>query len=156
HGFAGIVDDDDLLLDRFAGKKVVVLAREVSGLTADIGQERPVVAEQRLRRRGRQPVRPLTVRAQLPFPPPGVVRAEPRPLQVLPVYLEFLAPPVRSVARLPEGRVFPRGVRGDPPGSVGAPVVRDVPGEDLLPVVEVARPHGARVIPAVPEVAGPE
>jgi hypothetical protein len=39
---------------------------------------------------------------------------------------------------------------------VGTPVVREVPGEHLLPVVEGARPHRVWVIPAVPQSAGPE
>ena len=51
HGLAGVVDDDELLLDRLARPEVVVLAREVAWLAADVGQQRPVVAEQGLRRR---------------------------------------------------------------------------------------------------------
>src|SRR5262245_63432663 len=39
---------------------------------------------------------------------------------------------------------------------MGAPVVGDVPGENLLPLIEVSGSHGVRVIPAMPEIAGAE
>ena len=57
HRFAGIVDDDDLLLDGLAGSEVVILAGEVFGLAADVGQQRPVVAQQGLPVGRRHPVR---------------------------------------------------------------------------------------------------
>src|SRR5262249_24566209 len=120
------------------------------------GQQRPAVADQGPRRRGRLPVRPLPVRAHPPLPRLKVIRAEPRTLQTLPVHPEFLACPVRSLARLPEGGIFPRRIGGNPRGAVGTPVVRDVPCEHLLPLVEGARAYLVRVVPAVPEVAGPE
>ena len=45
---AGIVDDDELLLDRLARIDVVLLAGEVRGRAADVGQQRPIVAQQGL------------------------------------------------------------------------------------------------------------
>ena len=59
NGLAGVVDDDDLFLDRFARQEVVVLAGEAGRLAADVGQQRPVVADQRLRRGRGDPVRAL-------------------------------------------------------------------------------------------------
>src|SRR5262249_17981712 len=102
------------------------------------------------------PVGALEVRAHLPLLPLGVVGTEPGLLQALPVHLELFAHPVHAVAQPPEDRGFPRRVGGQSPGAVGAPVVRDVPGEYLLSFGEVARSPGVGVVPAVPEVAGPE
>ena len=42
----------------------------------------------------------------------GVIGAEARALQVVPVRFEFMTAPVHAVAQLPESRVFPRRVRG--------------------------------------------
>src|SRR5581483_5229615 len=126
------VDDDALLGNRLAGKEAVVLAGEAIGLAANIGQERPVIAQQCLRRRGRLPVRALAIGNQLPFTALRVIWTESRPLQVLPVHREFSAPSVRAVAELPEGGVLPRGIRADPPGTEGTPVVREVARQDLL------------------------
>ena len=55
HRLAGVVDDDDLLLDRLARQEVVVLAGEARRLAADVGQQRPVVADQGLRPRPWRP-----------------------------------------------------------------------------------------------------
>ena len=45
HRLPRVVDDDDLLLDRFARVEIVVLAGEGRGLAGDVGQQRPVVAQ---------------------------------------------------------------------------------------------------------------
>src|SRR5439155_20344263 len=82
----------------------------------------------------------------------NVIRAEPRLLEALPVHFQILPPPLGAGSRLPERRVLPRRVGGETPGAVGAPVVGQVAREDVLPVVELARPHRDRVIPPVPEI----
>src|SRR5262249_50206963 len=155
-GLPRVVDEDQLLLDHLAGLEVVVLAREAARLAAEVGQQRAIVADERLRRGRRHPVRPLQVGTHLPLLSLSVVRTEARLLEVLPVHLEILASPLHALAQFPEGLVFPRRVRGQPPGAMGAPVVGDVPGENLLPLIEVSGSHGVRVIPAMPEIAGAE
>src|SRR5206468_464638 len=43
-GLARVVHDDELFLEGFAGKEIVVLAGDLPGLAADIGQQRNVHA----------------------------------------------------------------------------------------------------------------
>ena len=138
------------------GQEVVVLAGEAGGLAADVGQQRQVVAEQGLRGGRGDPVGALVGQVHPLVPLLDVVRAEARPLQVLPVDLEVLAAPVDAVAQLPEVAVFPGRVGRHAPGAEGAPVVGQVHGEDRVPLVESARAQVVGVVPAVPEVAGPE
>src|SRR5690349_14620701 len=52
--------------------------------------------------------------------------------------------------------VLPRRIAGDAPGSKRAPVLRDIAGEDRVALVEPIGPNLEWVIPAMPEVAGPE
>src|SRR5262249_51766250 len=73
-----------------------------------------------------------------------------------PVHLQLLPTPAHAPAELPERRVLPRGVGREPPGAVGPPVVGEVEGPDLVPVVEGARAQGVGVVPAVPELPRPE
>ena len=137
HGFTGIVDDDELLVDRFARQEIVVLAGEGPGLAAEVCQERLVVAKQRLRCGGRNPVRHLEVRAHRPLLPVGIVRDESGPLQFVPVHLEVLAALVHAVAQLPEHVVFPRRVSRDTPAPKGSPVVGDISSKDVLAFVKI-------------------
>ena len=58
-GFPRIVEDDELLFDRFARLEVVVLAGEPGWLTRQVREQRPVVADQGQAVRGRSPVRRL-------------------------------------------------------------------------------------------------
>jgi hypothetical protein len=59
HGFAGVIDDDELFLDGLARQEVVVLAREGPRFAADIAQQRLVVADKGLRCDRGNPVRVL-------------------------------------------------------------------------------------------------
>ena len=45
HRFAGVVDDDDLLLDRFASEEVVVFAGEPRRLATDVSEQRLIVSQ---------------------------------------------------------------------------------------------------------------
>src|SRR5437016_831534 len=75
---------------------------------------------------------------------------------MLPVHPKLLAPLIDALARLPEDRVFPWRGRRHPPGAVGAPVVGEIHGEHGVALVEGLRSQRIGIIPAVPELAGPE
>src|SRR5262249_2399615 len=141
---------------RLARKKDVVLAREACGLAPNVSQYFLIVADERFRGRRSDPVVVLAIDTHPPLTRLHVVGTEPGLLQAVPVHLQFLAPTIDAGPGLPVRGVLPRGIGRESPGAMSSPVVGDVPGEDLLPVVELARPDLSGVVPAVPEVPLPK
>src|SRR5262249_59227230 len=64
---AAVVDDDQLLLDRLARKKDVVLAREACGLAPNVSQYFLIVADERFRGRRSDPVVVLAIDTHPPL-----------------------------------------------------------------------------------------
>ena len=79
---AGVVDDDELFLDRFARKEIVVFAGEPVRLAAEVSEQRPVVADQSMCRGGGYPIFTLEgqelirYRAVSPAPPWTLLECE--------------------------------------------------------------------------------
>ena len=101
---AGVIDDDKLFLDDFAGEKIVVFAREPVRLATEVSQQRPIVAEQGLSGSRGNPVGALEGKVRPFVALLDKVGAEAGPLQILPVHLELLAAFVHALAQLPENR----------------------------------------------------
>ncbi|MHC4633105.1 MAG: hypothetical protein ACYS9C_17820, partial [Planctomycetota bacterium] len=101
----------------------MVFAREGPGLAGDVGQQRPVIANQGLRCNRGNPIRMLEGQIHAFISLFDVVRTESRPLQVFPVNLELLTALVDAVAQGPIVPVGPRGVRRHSPRAKSAPVV---------------------------------
>src|SRR5262249_54877400 len=125
-------------------------------LPAEVRQQRTIVSHERLCGRGRDPIARFEIGDELPALPLRVIGAETRLLQGIPVGAEFASSRLRARLELPVDVMLPRRIRGQSQRAKGAPVVRDVAGEDLGAFVEIARADMVLIIPAVPEVARPE
>src|ERR1043166_2833178 len=64
HRFTRVVDHDELLLDRFAGKEDVVLAREVLGLAGNVSEQQTIITQERTRGGSWNPV--ITIKREVP------------------------------------------------------------------------------------------
>ena len=95
-----IVDDDDLLLDGLSRPEVVVLAREANGRTTNIGEQGPIVAQEGLTIRGRNPVGSLVSHVKSFVRAIDKVGTETGLLELLPVDRQVLAAPGHAVAEL--------------------------------------------------------
>ena len=155
-GLAGIIDHDELFFDRLARQEIMVLAREGFRLAADIRQKRPVIADQCLPRDRCRPVRAIEGQVYPFVSLLDIVRAESRPLQVVPVHPEPFAALVNAVAQNPVVPMRPRRDGRHAPGAKCPPVVMKVHGIDALAFGEGARTYRVRIIPSVPESTGPE
>src|SRR5690242_19168525 len=59
HRFATVIEDHDLFLESFASVEIMVFAGEGGWLAGDVGQQRSVIADERLRGGRGEPVRAL-------------------------------------------------------------------------------------------------
>ncbi len=151
---AGVVEDDDLLLDRLARTEDVILAGEPVGLAGDVGQQRPVVAQQGLAVGRRDPVRAIEGHVHAFVSLIDVVRAEARPLELVPVHGQLAAAAIDAVAQAPEVAEFPGRGRGDAPGAERPQVVGKIHPDHRMPIGEPRRSHLVGIIPAMPAPAG--
>jgi hypothetical protein len=139
-----------LLFDRLTCKEIVIVASEAVGPAGDVRQQRAVVAQQSQARGHRLPVGQLEGQIHALEALADVVGAESRPLQVLPVDLEFLPAFVDAVAEPPEVAVFPGRIGRDAPSAKGPPVVGRISAEHFVPIVEQPGTEFVGIIPAEP------
>src|SRR5207244_2887930 len=110
--------------------EVVVFAREAGRLAGDVGEERRVVAVERLPGGGGDPVGAFERHVHPLVAVRDEVGAVAGALEVLPVDRQLLASAVHAGPGAPVDLILPGIEGGDAPGAEGAPVVGDVARED--------------------------
>ncbi len=151
-----VVDDDDLLLDGLPRQEIMFLGGEVRRLAGNIGQQRPVVADQGLTGLGGNPVAALQGRVDGRVVAGGnAIGAQAGLLQVVPIDRKVADLRLDAAAGFPKNRVAPGVPRRDAQAAEGPPVVGDVHRPDVVlllvaPGVRTRRVKG--IVPLSPHV----
>ena len=153
NGLAGIINDNELLFDGFAGVEGVVLDGEVFQFAGDPGQQRHVVAEQGHGGGRGNPVGALVSQIEAGVGVVDKIGTETGLLEVIPIHGQILAAVLEAVAQFPKTVVLPGRIGGEAPGAESAPVVGGIGGLHRLKLIQARIADGIRVIPAEPGAA---
>ncbi len=152
-GFTGVVYEDELFADGFAGQEVVVFAGEAVRFAGDVAEEGAEVAVEGFGGGGGDPVGGGVGEVEAFVALGLVIGAIAGVLELVPAGGEVDALSVGLGFELPEVTVLPGGDGGEAPGAEGAEVVGKVGGEDGVAFIEGRGADLVGVIPAVPEFA---